>query len=65
MYTTKSYLKQREKNQKLEEKILPYDQKENSSLGQSLRLRNQSRKDYKTCIPQSKILKKVEFQKPL
>ena len=65
MYTTKSYLKQREKNQKLEEKNLPYDQKENSSLGQSLRHRNQSRKDYKTFIPQSKILKNFEFQKPI
>ena len=53
------------KNQKLEEKILPQDQKEKSLHRQSSRLQNQPRKDYKTFIPQSKILKKVEFQKPL
>ena len=55
----------RTKNRKLEEKFLPQDQKEKSVQKQLLRLRNQTQKDYKTFIPQSKILKKVEFQKPL
>ena len=49
------------KNQKLEEKFTPQDQKGKSPHRQSLRLRNQPRKDYKTIIPQSKILKKVEL----
>ena len=53
---------QTEKNWKLEEKIIPQDQKEKSPHRQSSRLRNQPRKDYKTFIPQSKLLKKVEFQ---
>ena len=53
------------KNQKIQEKILPQDQKEKSLYIQSSRLRNQPRKNHKTFIPQSKILKKVEFQKPL
>ena len=56
--------KNRKKNRKLEVKIIPQDQKEISPHRQSSRLRNQPRKDYKTFIPQSKILKKVEFQKP-
>ena len=43
------------------EKILPQEQKEKSSHRESSRLRNQPRKNYKTFIPQSKILKKVEF----
>ena len=53
------------KNRKLEEKILPQDPKESSQYRQSSRFGNQPRKDYKTFIPQSNILKKVEFQKPL
>ena len=39
--------------------------KKKSPHRQSSRLQNQPRKDYKTFIPQSKILKKVEFQKLL
>ena len=53
------------RNRKLEEKILPQEIKETSQNRQSSRLRNQRRKDYKTFFPQSKILKEVEFQKPL
>ena len=45
------------------EKILPQEQKEKSTHRESSRLRNQPRKNYKTFIPQSKILKKIEFQK--
>ena len=51
------------KNRKMIEKILPQEQKEKSTHRESSRLRNQPRKNYKTLIPQSKILKKVEFQK--
>ena len=47
------------------EKILPQEQIEKSEHRVSSRLRNQPRKNYKTFIPQSKILKKVEFQKQL
>ena len=56
--------KNRKKNRKLEVKIIPQDQKEKYPHRQSSLLCNQPRKDYKTFIPQSKILKKVEFQKP-
>ena len=52
------------KYQKLEEKIIPQDEKGKSPHRQSSRLRNQTRKDYKTFIPLSKKFKKVEFQKP-
>ena len=45
------------------EKILPQEQKEKSTHRELARLRNQPRKNYKTFIPQSKIIKKVEFQK--
>ena len=45
------------------EKILPQEQKEKSTHRESSRLRNQPRKNYKTFIPQSKILKKIELQK--
>ena len=48
------------KNRKMTEEILPQDQKPKS---ESSRLRSQPCKNYKTFIPQSKILKKVEFQK--
>ena len=46
-------------------KIVPQDQKEKSEHRESSRLRSQARKNYKTFIPQSKILKKVEFQQQL
>ena len=39
------------------EKILPQDQKEKSTHRESSGLRNQPRKDYKSFMPQSKILK--------
>ena len=46
------------------EKILPQEQKEKSTHDLELsRLRNQPRKNYKTFIPQSKIFKKIEYQK--
>ena len=45
------------------EKTLPQDQKEKSKYRESSRLRSQPRKKYKTFIPQSKIMKRVEFQK--
>ena len=53
------------KNRKMIEKILPQEQVEKSEHKELSRLRNQPRKNYKTFIPQSKILKKVEFQKQL
>ena len=53
------------KNRKMIVKILPQKEVEKSKHRESLRLRNQPRKNYKTFIPQSKILKKVEFQKQL
>ena len=46
-------------------KILLQEQVEKSEHRGPSRLRNQPRKNYKTFIPQSKILKKVEFQKQL
>ena len=45
------------------DKILPQDQNEISELRESSRLRSQPKKNYKTFFAQSKILKKVEFQK--
>ena len=53
------------KNRKMTKKILPQDQKEKSEHSESSRLRSQPRTNYETFIPQSKILKKVEFQKQL
>ena len=53
------------KNRKMTEKIIPQEQIDKSEHRESSRLRNQPRKNYKTFIPQSKILKKVEFQKQL
>ena len=47
------------------EKLIPQEQFEKSEHRESSRLRNQPRKNYKTFIPQYKILKKVEFQKQL
>ena len=52
-------------NRKMIEKIIPQEQVEKSEHIESSRLRIQPRKNYKTFIPQSKILKKVEFQKHL
>ena len=45
------------------EKILPQDQQQKSEHRELSRLRSQPRKNYKNFIPQSKILKKVDFQK--
>ena len=53
------------KNRKTIEKILPQKQVEKLEHRELSRLRNQPRKNYKTFIPQSKILKKIEFQKQL
>ena len=53
------------KNRKMIEKFLPQQQIEKSEHRESSRLRNQPCKNYKTFIPQSKLLKKVEFQKQL
>ena len=60
----KTHQKER-KNRKMIEKIILQEQVEKSEHRESSRLRNQPRKNYKTFIPQSKILKKVEFQKQL
>ena len=46
-------------------KFLPQDQQQKSEYRESSRLKSQPRKSYKIFIPQSKILKKVEFQKQL
>ena len=59
---TKTPQKER-KIRKMTEKLLPQDQQEKFEHRESSRLRSQPRKNYKTFIPQSKILKKVEFQK--
>ena len=61
---TQKYLKKKN-NWKMIEKILPQEQVEKVEHREISRLRTQSRKNYKTFIPQSKILKKVEFQKKL
>ena len=53
------------KNRKMIEKFIPQEQSEKSENRESSRLRNQPRKNYKRFIPQSKILKKVQFQKQL
>ena len=53
------------KNRKMIEKVIPQEQFDKSEHRESSRLRNQPRKNYKTFIPRSKILKKVEFQKQL
>ena len=50
------------KNRKMILKNLPQDQKEKFEHRELSQLRSQPRKNYKTVIPQSKILKKVEFQ---
>ena len=51
------------KNRKMIEKVILQEQFDKSEHRESSRLRNQPRKNYKIFIPQSKILKKVEFQK--
>ena len=53
------------KNKKMTEQIIPQEQIDKSEHRESSRLRNQPRKNYKLFVPQSKILKKVEFQKQL
>ena len=53
------------KNRKMTEKIIPQEHVDKAEHRESSRLRNQPRKNYKTFFPQSKILKKVEFQKQL
>ena len=53
------------KNRKLTEQIIPQEQIGQTEHRESSRLRNQPRKNDKLFIPQSKILKKVEFQKQL
>ena len=45
------------------EKNSPQDQQQKSEHRELSRLRSQPRKNYKTFIPQSKILKNIEFQK--
>ena len=45
--------------------FLSQDQQHKSQHRKLSRLRSQPPKNYKTFIPQSKILKKVEFQKQL
>ena len=47
------------------EKIIPQEQIDKSEHREPSRLRNQPRKNYKLFIPQSKTLRKVEFQKQL
>ena len=54
---TQKYLRKKKKR-----KILPQEQVEISEHRESSPLRNQPQKNYKTFIPQSKILKKLEFQ---
>ena len=54
-------IQKKKKKSKNDRKILPQEQKEKFTYRESSRLRNQPRKNYKTFIPQSKILKKVEF----
>ena len=53
------------KNKKRIETVISQEKFDKSEHRESSRLRNQPRKNYKTFIPQSKILKKVEFQKQL
>ena len=61
--TKEPKLSQKErKNRKMIEKILLPEQKEKSVHRESSRLRNQPRKNYKTFILQSKILKKLNFK---
>ena len=51
------------KNRKMTEQIIPQEEIDKSEHRKATRLRNQPRKNYKMFIPQSKILKKVEFKK--
>ena len=63
--SSKQIPQKQRKNQKLEEKILPQEMNEKSHQRQLSPLRNQPLKNYETFIPQSKIFKKIELQKPL
>ena len=45
------------------EQIIPQEEIDKSEHRKTTKLRNQPRKNYKMFIPQSKILKKVEFKK--
>ena len=47
------------------EQIIPQEQIDKSEHRESSRLRNQPRKNYKVFIPQSKILKKLNFKNNL
>ena len=58
-------ISKRKKIRKMTKKFLPQVQQQKSEHRQSSRLRSQPQKDYKTFIPQSKLIKKVEFQKQL
>ena len=51
------------KNRKDDRTIIPQEEIDKSEHRKTTRLRNQPRKNYKMFIPQSKILKKVEFKK--
>ena len=60
----KTKIPQKERNnRKIKEKNSTTGSKEKFEHRETSRLRIQPRKNYKTFIPQSKILKKVEFQK--
>ena len=58
-------LQKERKNKKMIEKNLLEEHVEKSEHRKSSQFGNQPRKNHKTIIPQSKILKKVEFQKQL
>ena len=57
--------KSQKERKKTLENILPQDQKGKSEHREASRLRSQPRNNYETFIPQSKILKKVEFQQQI
>ena len=61
----KQITQKQRKSRILEEKFLPQEMKETAQQRKSSRLRNQPRKDYKTFIPKSKILKKFLNYKKL
>ena len=58
-------ISQKEKKQENDRKNFTTRTSRKSKHRESSRLRDQPRKNYKTFIPQSKVLKKVEFQKQL
>ena len=63
IHKTIKNLQNKEKNRKMTEQIIPQEEIDKSEHRKTTRLRNQPRKNYKMFIPQSKILKKVEFKK--